>query len=152
MVQNTVGKQARQTESLGSFPARNAKQLVPAKKRATDVILVVDDDVGVRESLGCLLQTAGYRVHEAANGKSAIAVTRSNSVDLIVIDIIMPVKEGIETISDVKRSHPDIKIIAISGKPDYLRWADRLGADRTFGKPFDTDDFLSTVESLLEAA
>lgn len=152
MVRNSVSLQARQTEAFGCFSERTGKQSVPANKRATDVILVVDDDAGVRESLGCLLQTAGYRVHEAANGNSAITVTRSNPVDLIIIDIILPEKEGIETISEVKRSHPGIKIIAISGQPDYLYWADQLGADRTFSKPFNTDDFLSTIESLLEVA
>lgn len=144
--------EAGNPNSFGRDSSWEGTPLAAAAGQITDSILVVDDDADVRESLCRVLQVAGYHVHEAANGNSAINVTESHPIDLIITDIMMPVKEGIETISDVRRSHPKMKVIAISGRQKYLQWAEKLGADRTLGKPFNTDDLLSAIDSLLEAA
>ena len=115
-------------------------------------IIVVDDDTEIREFMGNILKSAGYQVREASDGGSALKLLRQEPVDLLVTDIVMPIKEGIETIRCVKKRFPATKIIATSGFDFYLEMAGRLGADRTFEKPFDIEDFLSTVRTLLRAA
>ncbi len=114
-------------------------------------ILVVDDDADVREYLDDILTGAGYHVHEAANGSTVIDLLRHNPVDLVVTDIVMPVTDGIETIRDVKRLSPDIKIIATSGYDFYLEMAGKLGADWIFKKPFDVGRLLPAIRVLLRS-
>ena len=112
-------------------------------------ILVVDDSVDIRAYLGAVLKSAGYHVHEAANGSTVIELLESNPVDLLVTDIVMPITDGIATIRDVKRLFPDIKIIATSGYYFYLQMAGKLGADRIFEKPFDAEKLLAAIRALL---
>ena len=112
-------------------------------------ILVVDDNAGVRGYLGDILKSAGYHVHEAANGSTVIDLLDNNPVDLVVTDIVMPITDGIETIRDVKRRFPDIKIIAASGYNFYLEMAGKLGADRIIEKPFNAEKLLIAIRMLL---
>jgi CheY-like chemotaxis protein len=117
-------------------------------------ILVVDDDAGVRELLRFILEREGYDVTEAANGKEAIRRYRRKPADLVITDIIMPEQEGLKTILDLRRSHPDVRIIAISGGgryglSDYLEEASAFGADETFAKPLDRGELLKAVRKLL---
>ena len=112
-------------------------------------ILVVDDSMDIRGYLGGILKSAGYHVHEAANGSTVIDLLENNPVDLVVTDVVMPIREGIETIRDVKRRFPDIKIIAISGYNFYLEMAGKLGAERIFEKPFDAEKLLVAIRMLL---
>ena len=114
-------------------------------------ILVVDDTADIRGYLGDTLKSAGYHVHEAENGSTVIELLESNPVDLVVTDVVMPVTEGIETIRDVKRLFPDIKIIATSGYYFYLQMAGKLGADRVFEKPFDAEKLLAEIRALLRS-
>lgn len=119
-------------------------------------ILIADDDANLRMILRDMLQQAGHHVGEASNGQEAIDFTHSEQVDLVITDIIMPDKEGIETIIEIRKSHPDVKIIAASGggrcsAEDYLEAADAFGADRTLMKPFGRDELLSAVEDLLRS-
>lgn len=115
-------------------------------------ILVVDDDEPTQIFMREILRDAGYRVHVASDGDEAIELFRRISVDLMVTDIVMPEKEGIETICEIKDQYPATKIIAISGTKFYLDFAVPLGADCTFEKPFDIEVFLSTVQTLLQSA
>jgi len=117
-------------------------------------ILVVDDDVGIRDLLTAILEREGYEVSAAADGKEAIRLFRRNPSDLIITDIIMPEQEGLKTISDLRRAHPDVRIIAISGGGqyglgEYLDVATALGADQTFAKPFDRLELVKAVRKLL---
>lgn len=118
-------------------------------------ILVIDDDIQVRQMLKQTLQRAGYEVAAAADGNEGIKLYRDEPTDLVITDIIMPEKEGIETIMELKRDFPDVKIIAISGggrvvPGNYLEIAHRLGADRTFAKPFDRVELLEAIQQLLD--
>ena len=116
-------------------------------------ILVVDDEELVRQMLRHTLEYAGFEVQEAENGLEAIEKHKNNPADLIIIDIIMPEKEGIETIIEIRRAYSDIKLIAISGFGEdspYLMMAKHLGADFILDKPFSSDDLLKKVKILLE--
>jgi DNA-binding response OmpR family regulator len=117
-------------------------------------ILVVDDDSTVRELLRVVLEREGYHVTTAADGKEAIRLFRQKPADLIITDIIMPEQEGLKTIYDLRRDHPSVPVIAISGGGqyglgDYLEAATAFGADRTFAKPFDRSELLDAVRGLL---
>jgi len=118
-------------------------------------ILIVEDDKSVRELLQDILGRAGHEVVAARNGKEAIAQYKNSPADLIITNILMPEKEGLETIQELSREDPEIKIIAISGggqigPADYLEIARRFGAMRTFSKPFDRKELLKAVDDLLE--
>lgn len=118
-------------------------------------ILIIDDEPGIREMLYDILESEGYEVMEAPNGKAGIKLQNELNFDLVITDLIMPEKEGIETIIELKRDFPNVKIIAISGggrvDPDnYLFTAQHLGADKTFAKPIDIEELLETIERLLK--
>ena len=117
-------------------------------------IVVVDDDEQVRSVFRIALERAGYDVGEAAEGGAALKLCRAQPVDVAIVDIVMPGKEGIETISELKAEFPDTKIVAISGggragPGSYLELARRFGAHRTFAKPIDNDELLAVVRELL---
>ncbi len=115
-------------------------------------ILVIDDEESIRGLIRAVMEKAGYTVLEAGDGDTGLEMSRSHHVDLIITDLIMPGKEGIETISELRKEQPHLKIIAISGAVDsatYLHMADHLGADETFGKPFHVNDMVETVGRLL---
>ena len=117
-------------------------------------ILVIDDEVQVRQLLRQILERAGYEVVDASDGKRGIELYRQAPTELIIIDIIMPEKEGVETIIELRRDFPDVKIIAISGggrlnPKGYLDAAEKFGAARTFSKPFDREELLEVIQELL---
>lgn len=117
-------------------------------------ILLVDDDLQFQQMLKQYLERNGFEVMTAANGKEAVELFKQDTFDLIITDIIMPEKEGIETIIEMKKEKPEIKIIAISGggridADDYLIYAKRFGACHTFTKPIDRDAFISKIREVL---
>jgi DNA-binding response OmpR family regulator len=119
-------------------------------------ILIVDDEEQLRDVLKTVLQDAGHDVVEASNGNVALEQFRQTPTDLIITDIVMPDKEGLETIIDFRRMYPQVKIIAMSGggrnsPQDYLDMAKKLGAAEVIAKPFSIDDFLRSVETVLQA-
>lgn len=116
-------------------------------------ILVVDDDFQMREMLGVILERKGYYVKTASDGKSALQMQNTKPFDIVITDIIMPEKEGLETISELRRDYPQVKIIAISGgggyKPQgYLELAMQRGADLVLAKPFGSWEILGAVKEL----
>jgi two-component system, cell cycle response regulator CpdR len=118
-------------------------------------ILVLDDEPSILLMIKKMLEKAGYEVIVASNGKEGMRLFERDKPDLVITDIIMPEKEGLETIFELRRMHPDLKIIAISGggriSPDgYLPGAKLLGANMVFQKPLVQKEFLSAVASLLE--
>lgn len=117
-------------------------------------ILIIEDDQEVRQLLKMLLERAGYTVAEAEDGQEGIHRFRTTPSDLVITDLIMPHKEGLETIVDMRNEFPDLKIIAISGgarsnADNYLRTAKLCGAERIFAKPFDNQELLDAVAELL---
>lgn len=117
-------------------------------------ILIIDDDLQILDMLSQTLEREGYEVITASDGKEGLRLYRENPVDLIITDIIMPGKEGIETIMDLRREFPHVKIIAISGggqidAEQYLSMAQKLGAQRTFIKPFARKELLKAIMELL---
>lgn len=118
-------------------------------------VLIVDDDKYVRRMIRRVLERAGYQTVEAENGYQAIDRYSEKRPDVLITDLLMPEKEGIETILELKRRYSAKNIIAISGGGrssgvDYLRMAQRLGADRVFSKPIDPKSLVSAVESMVK--
>jgi len=117
-------------------------------------VLVIDDDQDFRKMLCARLIKAGYTVLEAENGLKGLQLYRDEPVGLVITDIIMPEKEGMETILELKRVNPKVRIVAISGggrstPEDYLNIAEYFGAVKSFMKPFDMNDFISTLDNLV---
>jgi len=118
-------------------------------------ILIIDDEATIRDLLIKKLEREGYETMNASDGKEGIRLYRENPADLIITDLIMPEKEGIETIMELRRDFQDVKVIAMSGggKIDsgtYLQIAKTFGAIETIAKPFDLKEVLKTVQELLE--
>ena len=118
-------------------------------------ILIIDDEAPIRKMLTLLFERHQYTVKDACDGKQGLLVAKEFSPDLIITDLLMPEKEGLETIQDIKKFYPDIKIIAMSGggivQPEmYLKLAQNIGADQTFTKPIDSESLLTAVKRLLE--
>jgi len=118
-------------------------------------ILVIDDDEQVLDMLYESLTREGYDVLRASNGEQGLRLYRQKPVDLIITDIIMPEKEGIETIIELRRDFPDVKIIAMSGggrigTKDYLHLAKIFGVQRTFTKPVAREQLLDAIKALLK--
>ena len=118
-------------------------------------ILIIDDEPQIRSMLRLMLERDGYEVVEAPDGIEGIRVYRQNPADLIITDLIMPHKDGIGMIIELKKEFPDVKIIAMSGgglnKPEgYLKGAQKLGAVCTLTKPIDREGMLRAVRKTLK--
>ena len=118
-------------------------------------ILIIDDEPQIRSMLTLMLEREGYEIVEAPDGVAGIKIYRQNPADLIITDLIMPNKDGIGMIIDLKKEFPDVKIIAMSGgglnKPDgYLKGAKKLGAACTLTKPIDREEMLKAVRETLK--
>ena len=119
-------------------------------------VLVVDDETLVCEALAVLLSRRGHDVLVANDGVMALRAVAEESADVAIVDILMPVKEGLETIRELRSSHPATRIIAISGgslirDTDFLGMAAKLGADLSFRKPVDPQVLLRAVDSCLDS-
>jgi DNA-binding response OmpR family regulator len=113
-------------------------------------ILIIDDEEPIRRMLCKLLVRDGYEVIQSSNGRSGLQECRKNAVDLVITDIIMPEGEGFETIRELRRCFPNMKIFAMSGASvsmqlDILSIAKTFGALRTFEKPFILAEILDAV-------
>ena len=120
-------------------------------------VLVVEDDENVRYMVEKILDIEGHKVTTAENGKQALnAIYKDKTLELMITDIVMPEKEGMETIQEAKVNRPDLKIIAVSGggrimAQDYLNTAKILGADLTLKKPFRRQDILDAVKTVMNS-
>jgi CheY-like chemotaxis protein len=118
------------------------------------LILIIDDEPQIRSMLKLMLERDGYEVAEAPDGVEGIRIYRQNPADLIITDLIMPNKDGIGVIIDLKKEFPNVKIIAMSGgglnKPEgYLKGAKKLGAACTLTKPIDRGEMLKAIKDVL---
>ena len=120
-------------------------------------ILVIDDDRMVRDTLKIILSAAGHEVRLAEDGNKGMQAFGKFAPDLVITDILMPEKEGMETIRELREQRPDVPIIAISGggrvgNMSFLKVAERFGANRTITKPFEPEHIVATVAELLPQA
>jgi CheY-like chemotaxis protein len=117
-------------------------------------ILIIDDEREIRRPLRSLLEHAGHEVLEAENGSEGVKLWVAHRADLVITDVFMPEKDGLEVILELKALSPHVKIIALSagdstGSLHSLLDAHQFGALRTLPKPFRHADILSTIDELL---
>jgi CheY-like chemotaxis protein len=120
-------------------------------------ILVIDDEIGIRRALRTVLERAGYEVREARSGQDALQLWREEASDLVITDIHMPDKDGIETILELRALSPDLPILAVSGSGEkkcraLLHDAKLTGAIWTLDKPFGLTELLECVSGGLQSA
>ena len=120
-------------------------------------ILVIDDDPLVRRTIGRVLARSGYETLSAADGYEGLVLFQREQPSVVITDIIMPDKEGIETILEIRRLSPEAQIIAVSGGArsgncDYLEIAAKFGASEVLTKPFDSAALLDCVARCLDRA
>lgn len=118
-------------------------------------ILIIDDEPHILTMLERMLGSEKYEIETAANGAEGIWKFKSKGADLVITDIIMPDKEGLETIREMRKMAPDLKIIAMSGggkvsADNYLPMAEKFGAASILAKPFTKKEMVAAVERLLQ--
>ena len=116
-------------------------------------VLIIDNDPLLCDTLKFAAEAAGHNVVLAPNGREGIEVFETFQPDVVVTDILMPEKEGMETIVELRRLNPDVPIIAMSGAApagniSFLKIAQKLGANRTLSKPFAMPDFVAAIAAL----
>ncbi|MBU8870187.1 MAG: response regulator [Gemmatimonadales bacterium] len=136
-------------KAAGPFPDEHLKSPDSAR------ILLIEDDKVTRDVLKIILENAGHKVTEAANGVEGCHYYRQEATDIVITDIVMPEKEGLETIRELRRDFPHVKIIAISGgcrgtAEKYLHLAESLGADIKLKKPILSAELLDATSRLLQ--
>ena len=117
-------------------------------------VLIVDDDEPIRKTLRRMLEPAGYDVVEAADGREGVELYKEDSVDLVLMDLIMPEKEGIQAAAELRHYDPEVKIIAISGGGrignfQVLRIAQKFGIEHALPKPIRLGKLLALVNEVL---
>src|SRR3954468_19195636 len=120
-------------------------------------VLVIDDDADFRTLALRWLRSYGIEADGAANGAEGLALQRARPADVVVTDIFMPEMEGIETIHDLRREFPEVKVIAMSGRDPRMKFdvfevARQIGAARTFKKPFRFEELMTAVRELARPA
>ena len=126
-------------------------------------VVIIDDEEDIRFVLKEILVRAGFEVEVASNGSDGLDLLRKQGADLVVMDVIMPGKDGVETAYDIRMEFPNIKIIVISGGGNvapmdyqptaikttaYLASATAAGADLTLTKPFDREELVNAINEL----
>lgn len=129
-------------------------------------ILVIDDEQYIRTALREVLEREGFEVSAAADGRKGLELLEDEGADLVITDIIMPGFDGVATLERIKKAHPDLPVIVISGGGNvapmeyepgaistsaYLASAAKAGASCTLTKPFNRQELVSAVTSLLSA-
>ncbi|MBN2530079.1 MAG: response regulator [Deltaproteobacteria bacterium] len=117
-------------------------------------ILVIDDDPFIRDVLKQTLERVAHAVSLAEDGERGLHLYNEGEYDLVITDLIMPRKEGIETIAELKKTSPSVKIIAMSGgyrlpAENYLKIANTLGVNGSLIKPFEKSELIDIVEKVL---
>jgi len=119
-------------------------------------ICVIDDDSQCNQMICMLLKDSGYEVISAPNGAEGLRLFMKERPDLVITDLYMPEKEGLETVMEMRQMDKQLRILVISGgspnvsMSEMLNTAKMFGADATLAKPFAIDTFLHTVKGLLE--
>ena len=117
-------------------------------------ILIVDDDDITRGVMKRILNTGDHTIFEANNGREAVQIVPTLPIDLVITDIFMPERDGLDVIAELRKTRPSVKVLAYSGggvrrDSDVLSLAKELGAHAAIQKPFSVSDLLSAVDDLL---
>ena len=129
--------------------SRTTSTRVRSTNRPGKRILLVDDDSTVRDSLNDVLVSRGYSVIPAENGQQALELANESSVDLVLLDLNMPVKNGWDTFEQLTREHPLIPVIVATARPNQLFTAINAGVGALLEKPMNIPMLLRTMEKLL---
>ena len=117
-------------------------------------VIVIDDQEPIRRIIRRALEHEGYEVLEASDGEKGVDLLRRNGAALVITDIFMPGQDGIQTLRQIRKEFPGVKVIAMSGGgvtgQDLTQGAELLGAARTLDKPFTTRDVVGLVEAVLQ--
>lgn len=118
-------------------------------------VLIIDDDAPIRDVLRQLLNREGYETVEAGDGREGVQYSQAASMDVIILDMLLPEQNGLEVIRELREVDPAVPIIAISGcghtgPLDFFRVAETCGAQRTFQKPFPLRELLQAVRDLTQ--
>jgi DNA-binding NtrC family response regulator len=118
-------------------------------------ILIVEDEENIRKMLSQVLENLDHEINTASDGNKAVAFLNENEIDLVITDIVMPNREGLETIQEIRANWPDVKIIAMSGggrvgNMNYLDMAKKMGAAAVLKKPFSMSQLRSTISEILD--
>ena len=113
-------------------------------------ILLVDDDHGVRDSLAGVLMAEGFLVVPAANGAEALIIAHASPVDMVILDLNMPVKNGWDTFEQLSAEHPLLPVIIVTARPNQLFTALGAGVGALLEKPLDIPNLLTTIRRLLK--
>jgi len=117
-------------------------------------ILVIEDDPFMRETLQDVVEDKGYYITTVANGKRGISLHEKEHYDLIITDVLMPDIDGLEVIMKIRQNFPQTKLLAVSGgghisSKEYLMMARELGSNGVVQKPFNNDELVEKIASLL---
>jgi DNA-binding NtrC family response regulator len=117
-------------------------------------ILVADDESDLRDLIRISMEKAGHRVMVAVNGRQAAELLLRNKFDLLITDVLMPERDGIELIGDVRARYPGMRIVVMTAggqipREDYLQIAKRLGANASLGKPFNGPQLAEAVAAAM---
>jgi DNA-binding NtrC family response regulator len=128
-------------------------QLNHGNVMAASSILIVDDEPGIRELLAMILEAAGHSVAAAKDGVEAPKIMASRDVEIVITDLLMPERDGLEFITEIRSKYPKVKIIAMSGgghiaRESYLRIARNFGAHYLLEKPFSQSGVLDAIEKV----
>lgn len=116
-------------------------------------ILVIDDEIVMRTALRRVLESAGHTVREAINGGEGMAFFQESPTDVVITDMLLPEKSGLDIIREIREFNTDTLIIAITALAyDAFEAAEELGANATFEKPIRMKDLLETIDHLLNDA
>ncbi len=129
--------------------------MFPRMEGTSTKVLVIDDNEEIRKIVRAGLERHGCTVTEAENGRDGFKQLSSALPDLLITDLVMPEQEGLETIQKVRKTFPNLKIIAMSGggpmdTDDLLHVANKLGANATLAKPFSLDTLWNEVQNVLK--
>ncbi len=114
-------------------------------------ILLIDDDDSTRTAIRAMLKTVGHSVAEASSADAGLASYQQHRADVVIMDLLMPGKNGLDTIKEFISKDPQVKIIAISASGlDYLSWAEKHGAKSSLAKPFMREHLIKTVQQVID--
>jgi CheY-like chemotaxis protein len=146
-IASLAGQMQKNTTATGCGVGKDANLPVPK-------VLVIDDEEAVRAVLGRALKEQGYQVEVAVDGLEGMQIFQRQPADLVIVDLYMPKKDGVETVIEIHQIQPDVKVVAISGggltgNLELLNHTQTFGAVCTFAKPFKLNELLLTVKELI---